>query len=454
MAETLPAAEAPTDAEIAVAADLRCGWKSGFGGGEHAARPGGRQHPDITLIACEVFENGICSLLSRPSTRGRSRRRRRLPANLRVWDADARPPDARVCPTPASKNFFCCFPDPWPKARHAKRRFVHPAMLIGSIARVLRPGGEWRIASDDPTYQAWVAKRIRETNRCSKPPPGLPWPDQAGWPANALRGSRRLRAGRQPAVLGAEASRPDVRVRPRIGWPPKPCARSCQYPPRQAAPACRTAACEHRILQTGLDTGAYKPRKSFRRLMSGGGLYGPPFFVLDHTDELTQTIHAMSASRPAWPKSWRPALAGPGLRTRPRRHPRARPPDGPDHGGPRRWRADQRSIRLRDDLSRYRRWMPSIVEDDPLPGAWTLEVSSGGHRPPADATQGLEPLRGTHGARRKMSMPIDGRKTFFRPHRSVPMTRSARRLRLDDGTEVARAPVRISAARNSCSPTP
>jgi tRNA (guanine-N7-)-methyltransferase len=47
------------------------------------------------------------------------------------------------------------FPDPWPKARHAKRRFVNRAMLP-VVARALRPGAEWRIASDDPTYQAWV----------------------------------------------------------------------------------------------------------------------------------------------------------------------------------------------------------------------------------------------------------------------------------------------------------
>ena len=47
------------------------------------------------------------------------------------------------------------FPDPWPKSRHAKRRFVGAAN-VALLARVLRPGGEWRIASDDPTYQDWV----------------------------------------------------------------------------------------------------------------------------------------------------------------------------------------------------------------------------------------------------------------------------------------------------------
>ncbi len=58
---------------------------------------------------------------------------------------------------PCLDRLFLLFPDPWPKARHAKRRFVHPSMLP-LLARVLKPGAEWRVASDDPTYQAWVPR--------------------------------------------------------------------------------------------------------------------------------------------------------------------------------------------------------------------------------------------------------------------------------------------------------
>ena len=61
----------------------------------------------------------------------------------------------RRLPDACLDRLFLLFPDPWPKARHAKRRFVHPAMLP-LLARVLKPGAEWRVASDDPTYQAWV----------------------------------------------------------------------------------------------------------------------------------------------------------------------------------------------------------------------------------------------------------------------------------------------------------
>ncbi len=101
-----------------------------------------------------MFENGICSLLSALVPEGRETDAP-LPPNLRLWTDDARVL-LRQLPDGCLDRLFLLFPDPWPKARHAKRRFVHPAMLA-TLARVLKPGGEWRVASDDPTYQAWVA---------------------------------------------------------------------------------------------------------------------------------------------------------------------------------------------------------------------------------------------------------------------------------------------------------
>jgi tRNA (guanine-N7-)-methyltransferase len=86
------------------------------------------------------------------------------------------------------------FPDPWPKARHAKRRFVHPAMLA-EVARALRPGAEWRIASDDPTYQAWVEEvfsgsaAFRLAGRAGTRP--------EGWPGTRYE-AKALAAGRAP----------------------------------------------------------------------------------------------------------------------------------------------------------------------------------------------------------------------------------------------------------------
>ena len=124
----------------------------GFGGGEHALAQV-RANPGATLIACEVFENGICSLLSALVPEGQEATAP-LPPNLRLWTDDARIL-LRTLPDACLDRLFLLFPDPWPKARHAKRRFVHPGMLP-LLARVLKPGAEWRVASDDPTYQAWV----------------------------------------------------------------------------------------------------------------------------------------------------------------------------------------------------------------------------------------------------------------------------------------------------------
>lgn len=163
----------------------------GFGGGEHAlARIAAA--PRTGLIACEVFENGLCSLLARLVPEG-GEADAPLPANLRIWDADARRLLA-LLPDAALDRVFLMFPDPWPKARHAKRRFVHPANLP-LVARVLRPGGEWRIASDDPTYQAWVGEVFRASPLFALAPPLAERPPE--WPGTRYE-AKALKAGRQP----------------------------------------------------------------------------------------------------------------------------------------------------------------------------------------------------------------------------------------------------------------
>lgn len=146
----LTAAEAAHPRAVFGTADL---WlEVGFGGGEHALALHAA-HPAIALIASEVFENGLCSLLTRLVPEG-AEATTAPPARLRLWPEDARHLIA-LLPAGSLARLYLMFPDPWPKARHAKRRFVHPAMLP-LVARVLRAGAEWRIASDDPTYQQWV----------------------------------------------------------------------------------------------------------------------------------------------------------------------------------------------------------------------------------------------------------------------------------------------------------
>ena len=149
-------------------------------------------YPDAGLIACEVFDNGICSLLSRIVPEG-GEAAAALPGNLRLWSDDARIL-LRGLPDGSLDRLFLLFPDPWPKARHAKRRFVHPAQLP-LVARVLKPGGVWRIASDDPTYQAWVTQVLAEQTLFTVPPPATERPD--GWPPTRYE-AKALRAGRRP----------------------------------------------------------------------------------------------------------------------------------------------------------------------------------------------------------------------------------------------------------------
>jgi tRNA (guanine-N7-)-methyltransferase len=161
----------------------------GFGGGEHALALAAA-NPQIGLIAAEVFEPGICSLLSRLAPEGTAPV---TPGNLRIFTDDARPL-LREMADGALGKLFLMFPDPWPKARHAKRRFVHPA-LLAEVARALAPGGEWRIASDDPTYQAWTDEVIgrQDLFRVALRTQSRP----EGWPATRYE-AKAIKAGRKP----------------------------------------------------------------------------------------------------------------------------------------------------------------------------------------------------------------------------------------------------------------
>jgi len=163
----------------------------GFGGGEHALAQV-RAHPEATLIACEVFDNGVCSLLSALVPEG-GEADAPLPPNLYVWHEDARPL-LRSLPDACADRLFLMFPDPWPKARHAKRRFVHPAM-VAEVARVLKPGAEWRVASDDPTYQQWVRNVMAAQTAFDVSEPATTRPE--GWPPTRYE-AKALQAGRQP----------------------------------------------------------------------------------------------------------------------------------------------------------------------------------------------------------------------------------------------------------------
>ncbi len=190
----------------------RIALEVGFGGGEHALAQIG--DPGLGLIACEVFEAGLCSLLSRLVPERADEAAYPLPGNLRIWDDDARIL-LRALPDACLDLLFLLFPDPWPKARHAKRRFVHPAQ-VPLAARVLRPGGVWRIATDDPTYQRWVVDVMAAQPWFETDGPVRERPE--GWPRTRYE-AKAIEAGRSPFYWTFNRTRTaqDAAARDRLG---------------------------------------------------------------------------------------------------------------------------------------------------------------------------------------------------------------------------------------------
>jgi tRNA (guanine-N7-)-methyltransferase len=117
----------------------------GFGRGEHLAAMAAA-NPEIGFIGCEPYVNGVANLLVLVE-------QLRL-GNVRIFDDDARLVLSRL-PEASLGRIALLFPDPWPKKRHASRRFVSPENL-DSLARVLRDGAELRIATDDPLLVRWM----------------------------------------------------------------------------------------------------------------------------------------------------------------------------------------------------------------------------------------------------------------------------------------------------------
>jgi tRNA (guanine-N7-)-methyltransferase len=134
----------PIDAASLFGADRPLHFEIGFGSGEHLGYRADLL-PDHGFIGAEPFLNGVVGALGHV-------RDRRL-ANVRLHMGDAlqvleRLPDASLA------FVYLLHPDPWPKARHAKRRMVNHGPL-DLIAAKLRSGGEFRLGTDDPTYCRW-----------------------------------------------------------------------------------------------------------------------------------------------------------------------------------------------------------------------------------------------------------------------------------------------------------
>jgi tRNA (guanine-N7-)-methyltransferase len=166
----------------------------GFGGGEHLAEQAER-HPEIGFIGCEVFENGIVKLLGEVDRRGLG--------NIRVYPDDTRPLLATLPPRSIGR-VFVLFPDPWPKARHHKRRLIAPPTL-DRLAEIMSDGAELRLATDDPSYLAWMLERTTAHPAFSwTARRAADWRERpADWPATRYEQKAR-KAGRIPAFLRFE----------------------------------------------------------------------------------------------------------------------------------------------------------------------------------------------------------------------------------------------------------
>jgi tRNA (guanine-N7-)-methyltransferase len=162
----------------------------GFGGGEHMVHQAQR-NPQVGLIGAEPFMNAVAMLLGRIREAGVD--------NIRVHPGDAR--DLfDVLPEASVAKAFLLYPDPWPKARHHRRRFVTPEHLE-PLARVLKPGAELRVATDIPDY---VRQTLEEVPRCgfewtAEGPEDWrrPWDD---WLSTRYE-QKALREGRVPNYL-------------------------------------------------------------------------------------------------------------------------------------------------------------------------------------------------------------------------------------------------------------
>ncbi len=155
----------------------------GFGGGEHLVHMCAR-YPEVNIIGCEPFINGVAMLLGKIRAAGVT--------NIAVHPGDAR--DLMdVLPEGALAKAFLNYPDPWPKRRHHRRRFVTQDHLV-PLARCLAPGAEFRVATDIPSYMAQALREVPRAGFALTGHGGEAWGD---WISTRYE-QKALREGRVP----------------------------------------------------------------------------------------------------------------------------------------------------------------------------------------------------------------------------------------------------------------
>ena len=149
-------ASGPIDPKALMPGAAEVWLEIGFGGGEHLSAQAARR-PDALLIGVEPYLNGVASCVRHLEDVG--------VGNVRLLQDDARALMAAL-PEASLDRVFILFPDPWPKARHHKRRLIQDDFVEG-LARVLKPGGTLRFATDWADYADWALQRLNARGRFS-----------------------------------------------------------------------------------------------------------------------------------------------------------------------------------------------------------------------------------------------------------------------------------------------
>ncbi len=156
----------------------------GSGAGDalvHAAQ----QQPQVNFLAVEVWRPGVAQTLAKIVHHGVD--------NVRLVEADAAGALAAMLEPDSADEVWTFFPDPWPKTRHHKRRLVTPA-FAADVARVLRPGGRWRLATDWAHYAWWIRNVVEDCPQLTNPYAGQS--PSAGDPAGPRGGFAPRFSGR------------------------------------------------------------------------------------------------------------------------------------------------------------------------------------------------------------------------------------------------------------------
>lgn len=180
-----------------------CCLEIGFGDGQHLFGQA-EKNPQNGYLGVEVFQNGVANLLTLISgikdgdSLPEKVDARGYPVhNVRVFDDDVRKLFQKI-PDAFFDKVYLLFPDPWPKKKHSERRFIHPDNLK-EVARVLKKGGLFRVATDHPVYKRHVLRTMFEcpdfvwTAKC-----GEDWKHEpADWVKTKYQ-MKALREGRRP----------------------------------------------------------------------------------------------------------------------------------------------------------------------------------------------------------------------------------------------------------------